>query len=109
MNGNKMSGRTLNGKEVSGEMSGKHIKEVFGRETTDDNVIGNIIPAQVPPTRATQVERTDSGKKKFPFGWLLPVAPLSFFVGYFWSYLPVVHGIVSLFVISKFCGTHFLL
>jgi hypothetical protein len=92
MNGNKMSGRTLNGKEV------------FGRETTGDKV---MLP------RARQVELTDLGKKKFPFGWLLPVAALSFFVGHFWSYLPVVHGIVSLFVFSKYLaglsGTHFLL
>jgi len=39
----------------------------------------------------------------------VPVAALSFFLGHFWSYVPVVRGIVSLFVISKFFGTHFLL
>lgn len=53
-----------------------------------------------------------NGKKKFPMGWLLPVAPLCFFLGHFWSYIPAFHGIVSLFVFSKFlaglCGTHFL-
>jgi len=50
-----------------------------------------------------------NGKKKFPMGWLVLVAALSFFLGHFWSYVPVVRGIVSLFVISKFFGTHFLL
>jgi len=50
-----------------------------------------------------------NGKKKFPMGWLVPVAALSFFLGHFWSYVPVVRGIISLFVISKFFGTHFLL
>jgi hypothetical protein len=54
-----------------------------------------------------------NGKRKFPIGWLLLVAALSFFLGHFWSYLPVFHGIVSLFVFSKFLaglgGTHFLL
>jgi hypothetical protein len=42
-----------------------------------------------------------NGKRKFPIGWLLPVAALSFFLGHFWSYIPVVRGIVSLFVLSK--------
>jgi hypothetical protein len=54
-----------------------------------------------------------NGKKKFPMGWLLLVAALSFFVSHFWSYIPVVRGIVSLLVFSKFLagltGTHFLL
>ena len=54
-----------------------------------------------------------TSKKKFPIAWLLPVAALSFFLGHFWSYIPVVRGIVSLFVFSRFlaglCGTHFLL
>lgn len=54
-----------------------------------------------------------NGKKKFPMGWLLPVAALSLFLGHFWSHMPVFHGIVSLFVFSKFLaglsGTHFLL
>jgi hypothetical protein len=54
-----------------------------------------------------------NGKRKFPIGWLLLVAAWSFFLGHFWSYLPVFHGIVSLFVFSKFLaglgGTHFLL
>jgi len=53
--------------------------------------------------------RRVTGKRKFAIGWLLPVAALSFFLGHFWSYLPVVRGIVSLFVISKICGPHFLL
>ena len=57
--------------------------------------------------------KNTNGKKKFPIGWLLPVAALSFFLGHFWSYIPGVRGIVSLFVFSKFlaglCGTHFLL
>lgn len=42
-----------------------------------------------------------NGKKKFPIGWLLPVAVLSFFLGHFWSYIPVVRGIFSLFVLAK--------
>lgn len=42
-----------------------------------------------------------NGKRKFPMGWLLPVAALSFFLGHFWSYIPVVRGIVSLFALSK--------
>jgi hypothetical protein len=42
-----------------------------------------------------------NGKRKFPIGWLLPVAALSFFLGHFWSYFPVVRGIVSLFALSK--------
>jgi hypothetical protein len=54
-----------------------------------------------------------NAKKKFPMGWLLLVAALSFFVSHFWSYIPVVRGIVSLFVFSHFLagltGTHFLL
>jgi len=41
------------------------------------------------------------GKKKFPIGWFLPVAALGLFLGHFWSYAPVVRGIVSLFVLSK--------
>lgn len=66
------------------------------------NVTGEIIAS-----------KTISGKKKFPIGWLLPVAVLSFFLAQFWSFEPVFRGIVSLFVFSKFlaglCGTHFLL
>lgn len=42
-----------------------------------------------------------NAKKKFPIGWLLPVAALSFFLGHFWSYIPVLRGIVSLFALSK--------
>ena len=42
-----------------------------------------------------------NGKKKFPIGWLLPVVALSFFLSHFWSYIPVVRAIVSLFVLSK--------
>ena len=45
--------------------------------------------------------RNVNGKKKFPIGWLLPVAALTFFLGHFWSYIPVVRGVVSLFVVSK--------
>ncbi|HEV2195181.1 MAG TPA: hypothetical protein VGR55_06345 [Candidatus Acidoferrum sp.] len=56
--------------------------------------------------------RNVNGKKKFSIGWLLPVAALSLFLGHFWSYIPAFHGIVSLFVFSKFlaglCGTPFL-
>lgn len=65
-------GMDMNGNKMSGEITGK---ESSGSKTT--------------------------GTKKFPIGWLLPVAALSFLVGHFWSYLPVVHGIVSLFVLSK--------
>ena len=74
----------MNGKKkMSGEMKGK--------KTTGQNI---------------------ASKKKFPIGWLLSVAALSFFLGHFWSYIPVVRGIVSLFVFSKFLaglgGTHLL-
>ena len=56
---------------------------------------------------------TGKNKKKFPLGWLLPVAALSLFLGLFCSYIPAFHGIVSLFVFSRFlaglCGTQLLL
>jgi len=45
--------------------------------------------------------RNMNGKKRFPIGWILPVAALTFFLGHFWSYIPVVRGVVSLFVVSK--------
>jgi hypothetical protein len=45
--------------------------------------------------------KNTNGKKKFPIGWILPVAALTFFLGHFWSYIPVVRGVVSLFVLSK--------
>ena len=77
------------------------------------NMTGNKMPPQVLLPRAAQVDRASSGKKKFPIGWLLPVAVLSFFLAQVWSYAPVFRGIVSLFVFSKFlvglCGAHFLL
>jgi len=54
-----------------------------------------------------------NAKKKFPMGWLLLLASLSFFVSHFWSYIPVVRGIISLLVFSNFVagltGTHILL
>lgn len=52
-------------------------------------------------------------KKKFPMGWVFLVAAVSLFLGHFWNYLPVVRGIVGLFVVSKFfmgmTGAHLLL
>ena len=57
-------------------------------------------------------DKNMNGKKKFPMAWFLPVAVLGIFLGHFWSYIPAFHGIVSLFVFSKFlaglCGTNFL-
>ena len=47
-------------------------------------------------------EKDTTRKRKFPIGWFLPVAAFAFFVGHFWSYIPVVHGIISLFVFSQF-------
>jgi len=91
MNGNKKSGKKSS-TETPREMAGK---KTFGREKqagAESLAKGGM-----------------TGKKKFPFAWLLPLAGLSVFFGHFWSYVPVVRGIVSLFVISKFCGTHFLL
>lgn len=64
-------------------------------------------------TREKVASNKIAGKEKFPIGWLLPVAVLSFFLAQVWSYAPVFRGIVSLFVFSKFLaglwGTHFLL
>ena len=78
----------MNASKMSSEMTGQKMSgEIGGNETTGRRTVS----------------------KKFPIGWLLPVAALSFFLGHFWSYLPVARGIVSLFVISKFCGTQFLL
>ncbi len=86
-------GMDMNGNKMSGEMIGQKMSgETAGNETTGGRI---------------------TGKKKFPIGWLLTVAALSFFLGHFWSYVPVARGIVSLFVFSKFLaglsGTHFLL
>jgi hypothetical protein len=77
----------------SEKMSG----EIVSKKTIGANMTGNGMPA----------------KKKFPIGLLVPVAALVLFLGHFWTYLPVVRGIFSLFVFSKFLaglsGTHFLL
>ncbi|HEY6946488.1 MAG TPA: hypothetical protein VI431_15220 [Candidatus Acidoferrum sp.] len=88
----------MNGKQMSGEITGR---EMSGRKMTDANITSDSEQAPVPPARATQVERVGSVKKKSPIGWLFPVAALGFFLGHFWSYVPVVRGIVSLFVVSK--------
>jgi len=78
-----MNGNKMSGKKVSGEIA--------GNETSGGEIIG---------------------KKKFPIAWLLPVAVLSFFIGQVWSYLPVIRGIVSLLLFSKFLaglsGAHLL-
>jgi hypothetical protein len=76
-------------------------KQMSGRKMTDANMTGNAMRAQVSPPRAAQVEPAGLGRKRFPIGWLLPVAALSFFLGHFWSYIPVVRGIVWLFLLSK--------
>ena len=93
----------MNDKNMSGEMVGKKI--------TGEN--RNNMQVQVPKRRAKQAERAGSERKRFPIGWLLPVVALGFFLGHFWSYVPVVRGIVPLLVFSKFfgglSGTHFLL
>ena len=55
----------------------------------------------------------DKNKKKFPMGWLFLAFSVSLFLGQFWNYMPVVRGIVGLFVVSKFfvgmSGVHLLL
>lgn len=100
----------MNGKQMSGEITGR---EMSDRKMTDANLTSDSKQAPVSPARATQVERVGSVMKKFPVGWLLPVAALGFFLGHFWSYIPGFRGIVSLFVFSKFLaglsGTHLLL
>lgn len=87
-------GMDMNDKKISGEITGGEIsgKEMIGttvnntsEETTGTNRTGNSMPS----------------KKKFPIGWLLLVAALSFLLGHFWSYVPFVRGIVSLFVLSR--------
>jgi hypothetical protein len=89
MKANKISGEIVSNKTI-----GRTIAGMLGREKH---------------AGAESGKSEMTGKKKFPIGWLLAVAALSFFLGLFWSYIPVVRGIVSLFVISKFCGTQFLL
>ena len=58
-------------------------------------------------------DKTTTGKKKFSIGWLFLVAAVGLFLGHFWNYGPVVHGIIGLFVVSKFfmsmTGMHLLL
>ncbi len=86
-------GMDMNGNKMSGEMNGQNMSV----ETADKTQSGEKSGKEM------------SRKKKFPIGWLVPVAALTFFLGHFWSYVPVIRGIVSLFVISKFCGTQFVL
>lgn len=94
-------GMDMNDKNMSGEMAGKIITDKNAKNTGE---------------KMMDTNRTGSGllrRKKFPMGWLLPVAVLSFFLAQVWSFAPVFRGIVSVFVFSKFlaglCGTHFLL
>lgn len=112
MNGKKMSGE-ITGREVSGKkMIGMNTNNT-SEEMTGTNMTGNSMPVHVLLHRATQVDHAGSSKKKFPTGWLLSVVALGLFLGHFWSYISAFHGIVSLFVFSKFLagvsGTHFLL
>lgn len=86
----------MNGNKMSGEMAGKNSDNTAEKMTDKNPAGGNI-----------------SRKKKFPIGWLLVVAAVSLFLGLFWNYVPVVRGIVGLFVVSKFfmgmTGVHLLL